>query len=59
MGFTTTIQKASTKVNSYRTTVPAAIMNQFNLQEKDRLDWEFKVINKELCIVIIPDKRRG
>ena len=56
MGFTTTIAKASTIANSYRTTVPAAIMNQFNLKEGDKLDWSLKADGKELIVVLKPLK---
>ena len=55
MGFKTTIQKASTIANSYRTTVPAAIMNQFNLKEGDKLDWELKAENGNLVVIVIPE----
>ena len=59
MGFKTTIAKASTIANSYRTTVPAAIMNQFNLKEGDKLDWELKAENGELIVTIKPEKKHG
>lgn len=54
MGFKTTIAKASSVANSYRTTVPAAIMNQFNLKEGDKLEWSFKTENGNLIIVVKP-----
>jgi bifunctional DNA-binding transcriptional regulator/antitoxin component of YhaV-PrlF toxin-antitoxin module len=56
MGFKTTIAKASSIAKSYRTTVPAAIMNQFNLKEGDKLSWELKADEKELIVVIKPLK---
>jgi bifunctional DNA-binding transcriptional regulator/antitoxin component of YhaV-PrlF toxin-antitoxin module len=56
MGFKTTIAKASSIANSYRTTVPAAIMNQFNLKEGDRLDWEIVAKNGNLILVLRPEK---
>ena len=56
MGFKTTIAKASTIAKSYRTTVPAAIINQFDLKEGDKLDWELKADNKALIIVVKPMK---
>ena len=56
MGFKTTIAKASTIANSYRTTVPAAIMNQFNLKEGDKLDWELKAENGNLIVLVKPEK---
>jgi antitoxin component of MazEF toxin-antitoxin module len=58
MGFKTTIAKASTIANSYRTTVPAAIMNQFNLKDGDQLDWKLKAENGNLIVTIKPIKKR-
>ena len=57
MGFKTTIAKASTIANSYRTTVPASIMKQFDLKEGDVLDWTLKAENGELIIVVKPEKK--
>ena len=57
MGFKTTIQKASTIANSYRTTVPAAIMSQFDLKDGDKLDWELKAEKGKLLIVINLEKK--
>jgi bifunctional DNA-binding transcriptional regulator/antitoxin component of YhaV-PrlF toxin-antitoxin module len=56
MGFKTTIAKASTIANSFRTTVPAAVINQFNLKEGDKLDWNLQVEKEKLIIVITPEK---
>jgi AbrB family looped-hinge helix DNA binding protein len=56
MGFKTTIAKASTISNSFRTTVPAAIMSQFNLKEGDKLDWVLKAEEDSLIIMIKPEK---
>ena len=58
MGFKTTIAKASTIANSFRTTVPAGIMNQFNLKEGDKLDWELNAENGELIIIVKPEKSK-
>ena len=57
MGFKTTIAKASTIANSYRTTVPAGIMTQFDLNVGDKLDWTMKAEKGELLIIIKPEKR--
>ena len=57
MGFKTTIAKASTISSSYRTTVPAAIINQFTLKDGDKLDWELKAENGNLIIIIKPEKK--
>ena len=56
MGFRTTIAKASTIANSYRTTVPAGIMSHFDLKEGDRLDWTLKAENGELIVIVKPEK---
>lgn len=56
MGFKTTIAKASTIANSYRTTVPAGVMSHFNLKEGDKLDWTLKAENGELIIIVKPEK---
>jgi len=58
MGFKTTIAKASTIANSYRTTVPAGIMSQFNLKEGDRLDWTLKAENGEIVVILKPERKR-
>ena len=57
MGFKTTIAKASTISNSFRTTVPAAIINQFNLKDGDKLDWELKAENGSLIVIVKPEKK--
>lgn len=57
MGFTTTIAKASTIANSYRTTVPAGIINQFNLKEGDQLEWSLKAENGNLIVIVKPEKK--
>lgn len=57
MGFKTTITKASTITNSLRTTVPAAIINQFNLECGDILEWELKADNGKISICINPRRK--
>jgi len=56
MGFKTTIAKASTIANSYRTTVPAGIMSHFNLKEGDKLDWTLKAENGNLVVIVTPEQ---
>ena len=58
MGFKTTIAKASTISRSYRTTVPASIINQFNLKEGDKLDWSLSASDSSLIITVIPEKKK-
>ena len=57
MGFKTTIAKASTISNSFRTTVPAAVINQFNLKDGDKLDWELKAENGNLIMIVKPERK--
>lgn len=57
MVFKTTITKASTITNSLRTTVPAGIINQFNLKDGDRLDWTLKAENGEIIVIVKPEKQ--
>ena len=60
MGSKTTIQKASSVSNSFRTTVPANIMHQFDLKEGDGLDWALIPKDGELAIIVkIEKKKRG
>ncbi len=54
MGEKTTLTKASSKSESLRTTVPAGIVNHFNLKEQDQLDWNIEVQEGKLIIVVSP-----
>jgi bifunctional DNA-binding transcriptional regulator/antitoxin component of YhaV-PrlF toxin-antitoxin module len=52
----TTIAKASTKSESLRTTVPAGIVQQFNLKEGDTLEWSIEPRKNKLIIVVTVPK---
>jgi bifunctional DNA-binding transcriptional regulator/antitoxin component of YhaV-PrlF toxin-antitoxin module len=52
----TTIAKASTKSESLRTTVPAGIVQQFNLKEGDTLEWSIEPRKNRLIIVMTVPK---
>ena len=52
----TSVSVARTQTQSLRTTVPISIVRQFNLQDKDRLQWELKSENDEWYIKIRPFK---
>jgi bifunctional DNA-binding transcriptional regulator/antitoxin component of YhaV-PrlF toxin-antitoxin module len=56
MGEITTLTKAATKTTSLRTTVPASIARQFNLKEKDKLDWTLRAEDGTMVIVVKPIK---
>lgn len=61
MGEITYLNKAATKGESLRTTVPMSIVKQFQLTEYDKLDWSLKAEGGELIIQIKPikDKTTG
>ena len=58
MGEITYLNKAATKGESLRTTVPMSIVKQFGLTEDDKLDWILKAEGGELTIQIKPIKNR-
>lgn len=57
MGEETTLTKAATRTTSLRTTVPASIVKQFNLNSGDKLDWSLEVSDGKMIIVVMPMKR--
>jgi hypothetical protein len=52
MGDITNLNKATTKNESLRTTVPRSIIKQFSLTEYDKLEWFMKVESGELIIQV-------
>jgi hypothetical protein len=58
MGEITYLNKATSKGDSLRTTVPMSIVKQFGLTEDDKLDWMIKADGGELLIHIKPIKNR-
>ena len=56
MGEITNLNKATTKNESLRTTVPASIVRQFGLTEYDKLEWTMKAEGGELIIQVKPIK---
>jgi bifunctional DNA-binding transcriptional regulator/antitoxin component of YhaV-PrlF toxin-antitoxin module len=57
MGEITTLTKAATKTTSLRTTVPASIARQFNLNHGDKLDWSLRAEDGKMVIIVSPLKR--
>jgi len=55
----TSINKAASTNESLRTTIPKAIVNQFGLTYKDKLEWNLKVEGGELIIVVKPIKAKS
>jgi len=56
MGEITNLNKANSKNESLRTTVPRSIINQFGLTEYDKLEWILKAEGSELVIIVKPQK---
>ena len=56
MGEITYLNKATTKNESLRTTVPRSIVQQFGLTEYDMLEWILKAEGGELIIQVKPKK---
>jgi hypothetical protein len=52
MGEITIANKASSKFASLRTTIPMSIVRQWRLKNGDKLDWEWKVIEGQMSLVV-------
>lgn len=52
MGEITIAIKASSKFASLRTTIPMSIVRQWKLKNGDKLDWEWKVIEGQMSLVV-------
>ena len=52
MGEITIATKASSKFASLRTTIPMSIVRQWKLNASDKLEWEWKVIEGQMALVI-------
>ena len=52
MGEITIASKASSKFASLRTTIPMSIVRQWKLKNGDKLDWEWKVIEGQMSLLV-------
>jgi hypothetical protein len=52
MGEITAANKASSKFASLRTTIPMSIVKQWKLKDGDKLDWEWKVFEGQMVLVV-------
>ena len=59
MGEITNLNKATTKNESLRTTVPRSIIKQFGLTENDQLEWFLKAEGGELLIHVKPIRTKS
>jgi bifunctional DNA-binding transcriptional regulator/antitoxin component of YhaV-PrlF toxin-antitoxin module len=57
MGEVSTLTYAAPNTQSLRTTVPQGICKQFNLKERDQLDWTIEARDSKLVIVVTPKKK--
>jgi hypothetical protein len=58
LGEQTTLVKASSKFESLRTTVPMSIVKQWKLNEGDRLDWSWEILNGKMVLVVSGGRRK-
>lgn len=58
MGEITYLNKAASKGESLRTTVPMSIVKQFGLTDEDKLDWIIEAEAGELVIRVKPIKNK-
>jgi len=56
MGEITNLNKATSKNESLRTTVPRSIIKQFGLTQDDQLEWNLKAEGGQLIIHVKPIK---
>jgi hypothetical protein len=54
MGEITNLNKATSKNESLRTTVPRSIIKHFNLTENDQLEWFLRAEGGEILIHVKP-----
>lgn len=54
-GLVTTLQRVSSTTKSLKTTVPVAIVQQLGLAAGDRLQWQMRVVDGELSLVVSPE----
>jgi uncharacterized protein YxjI len=52
LGEVTIATKASSKFASLRTTIPMPVVKQWKLKEGDKLDWEWKVQDGEMVLIV-------
>jgi bifunctional DNA-binding transcriptional regulator/antitoxin component of YhaV-PrlF toxin-antitoxin module len=58
MGETTQLTKATSRSESLRTTVPAGIVKQFGMKERDALEWRIEIKGSKLIIEIVHVKQK-
>jgi len=59
MGDVTVLTKPMWKSKSLRTTIPIGIVNQFNLSEGDKFNWEIGTEGGQLIVVRLLKEKKG
>jgi hypothetical protein len=57
LGEVSTLTIAAPNTQSLRTTVPQGICKQFNLKQRDQLDWTIEARDGKLVIVVTPKRK--
>ena len=52
MGEITTLSKASSKIESLRTTIPKSLVRFMKLNEGDKLDWDLKAQDNKIFLIV-------
>ena len=52
MGEITTVSKASSKIESLRTTIPKSLVRFMKLNEGDKLDWVLKAQDNKIILFV-------
>jgi hypothetical protein len=52
LGEVTVATKASSKFASLRTTIPMSIVKQWKMKDGDKIDWEWKVIDGKMVLIV-------
>ena len=52
MGEITTLSKASSKIESLRTTIPKSLVRFMKLNEGDKLDWDLKAQDNKIILIV-------
>ena len=52
MGEIKTLSKASSKIESLRTTIPKSLVRFMKLNEGDKLDWDLKAQDNKIILIV-------
>lgn len=56
-GYETILTRANREGKSLRTTVPAAIRDQFGLKEGDKISWKLEIKENKFIVIVKPIKK--